>query len=66
MSDLFDIGKLGVPNFIGVWFSFYFIIIFKNIYLFIYFAAPCLSCGTRDLQSSLWHAGSSSCGMRDL
>ena len=28
-------------------------LIFKNMYLFV----PGLSCGTRDLQSLLWHAG---------
>ena len=29
-----------------------------NIQIFIYWAAPGLSCGTRDIQSWLWHAGS--------
>ena len=28
--------------------------IFKNIYLFIYFAAPGLSCGLRTLSCSMW------------
>ena len=31
-----------------------------NMHTFVYLAAPRLSCGTRDLQSSLQHVGSSS------
>ena len=36
------------------------------IYLFIYLPAPGLRCGTWEFQSSLWRAGSFSCGMWDL